>query len=615
MEENAKPVVQHQRRVNPKIHEVIKQEVIKLLDAGLIYPISDSPWVSWFSLWPLRRSITMVKNEENDLTTHEPKKSTIAFRGRISPATFRSQLTHLIKRRLPSPALTGHLPIVACLLGYAMHRARSKDEVNPGSNQVASRLELALLKSVDATYFACGAVLGQRQEAFDILKACHSGPTGGHYGANYTAKKIFDSGLVEAIDSLVPLDEHLATFRGTVNQKESKKTTTEDTGMEKKQMSTIQSQSQSKSKVSHMKKIQLEGLKLPNLKLYYKSKKTSVDEVTLAQALASLKSVKPKVDKVMLQEPKQGTITTTTATTVTTASTRPKAKGLDKGKIKPKIVEPENPIKKKELIRLDEEIASKLQAEFNEEVRLAREKAEKEKEANIVSWYNVQEMIDIDYQMAQQMKAEEQEKLSIEEKSKLFIQLLEARKKHFAVMRAQEKRNKPPTKAQNRNTIGKRFVDIDTILVEGSKVRSEGNEIRVEGISKRAGEELEHESSKKQKLEEDKETTQLQRLIEVVPDKEEVAIDTIPFATKPPKPYQVWKDQQDYRVLDWKLYDSCGVHSLRKQNVHIHMLVEKRYPLTPATIIDMLNRKLRADHWNEMCYLLLKLITKQLKNQ
>ncbi|GJW39808.1 reverse transcriptase domain-containing protein [Tanacetum coccineum] len=45
MEENAKPVVQHQRRVNPKIHEVIKQEVIKLLDAGLIYLISDSPWI------------------------------------------------------------------------------------------------------------------------------------------------------------------------------------------------------------------------------------------------------------------------------------------------------------------------------------------------------------------------------------------------------------------------------------------------------------------------------------------------------------------------------------------------------------------------------------------
>ncbi|GJX48536.1 hypothetical protein Tco_0273726 [Tanacetum coccineum] len=199
---------------------------------------------------------------------------------------------------------------------------------------------------------------------------------------------------------------------------------------------------------------------------------------------------------------------------------------------------------------------------------------------------------------------------------------------------------------------------MDTELVEGSEVRAEA-EIAQESSSKRAGTELEQESIKKQKVDEDKETAELQRLIEVVPDKEEVAIDAIPLATKPPsivdykihkegkKTYyqiiradgsskmylvfshmlksfdredletlwklgdlktmfdphvedQVWRNQQDYRVLDWKLYDSCGVHSLRKQNVHIHMLVEKRYPLTYATITDMLNRKLQADHWNEM---------------
>nr|GEZ26610.1 reverse transcriptase domain-containing protein [Tanacetum cinerariifolium] len=46
MEEDYKLTVQHQRRVNPKIHDVIKKEVEKLLDAGLIYPISDSQWVS-----------------------------------------------------------------------------------------------------------------------------------------------------------------------------------------------------------------------------------------------------------------------------------------------------------------------------------------------------------------------------------------------------------------------------------------------------------------------------------------------------------------------------------------------------------------------------------------
>ncbi|GJS61446.1 hypothetical protein Tco_0656230 [Tanacetum coccineum] len=46
MEDEFKPSVQPQRRVNPNIKEVVKKEVIKLLDVGLIYPISDSPWVS-----------------------------------------------------------------------------------------------------------------------------------------------------------------------------------------------------------------------------------------------------------------------------------------------------------------------------------------------------------------------------------------------------------------------------------------------------------------------------------------------------------------------------------------------------------------------------------------
>nr|GEV60024.1 hypothetical protein [Tanacetum cinerariifolium] len=59
--------VQHQRRVNPKIHEVIKKEVLKLLDAGLIYPISDSPWVSPVHCVPKKGGFTVVENEENEL--------------------------------------------------------------------------------------------------------------------------------------------------------------------------------------------------------------------------------------------------------------------------------------------------------------------------------------------------------------------------------------------------------------------------------------------------------------------------------------------------------------------------------------------------------------------
>ncbi|GJR46332.1 reverse transcriptase domain-containing protein [Tanacetum coccineum] len=67
MEDAFKPTVQHQRRVNPKIHEVIKKEVIKLLDARLIYPISDSPWVSLVHCVPKKGGMTVIENDNNEL--------------------------------------------------------------------------------------------------------------------------------------------------------------------------------------------------------------------------------------------------------------------------------------------------------------------------------------------------------------------------------------------------------------------------------------------------------------------------------------------------------------------------------------------------------------------
>nr|GFB60815.1 reverse transcriptase domain-containing protein [Tanacetum cinerariifolium] len=67
MEDDYKLAVQSQRRVNPKIHDVIKKEVIKLLDAGMIYHISDSPWVSPIHCVPKKGGITVVANENNEL--------------------------------------------------------------------------------------------------------------------------------------------------------------------------------------------------------------------------------------------------------------------------------------------------------------------------------------------------------------------------------------------------------------------------------------------------------------------------------------------------------------------------------------------------------------------
>ncbi|GJU49562.1 hypothetical protein Tco_1219117 [Tanacetum coccineum] len=89
---------------------------------------------------------------------------------------------------------------------------------------------------------------------------------------------------------------------------------------------------------------------------------------------------------------------------------------------------------------MDKEVArnlkAQLQAKLEEEKRISRLKEEKANIALLESWDNTQAMMDADFQLAQQMQTKEQEQLSIEEKSKLFVELLEKRKKHFAALRA-----------------------------------------------------------------------------------------------------------------------------------------------------------------------------------
>ncbi|CAL0334640.1 unnamed protein product [Lupinus luteus] len=67
MEDDYKPVAQPQRRLNPTMKEVVKKEVIKLLDAGMIYPISDSKWVSPVQVVPKKGGMTVIRNENDEL--------------------------------------------------------------------------------------------------------------------------------------------------------------------------------------------------------------------------------------------------------------------------------------------------------------------------------------------------------------------------------------------------------------------------------------------------------------------------------------------------------------------------------------------------------------------
>nr|GEU88467.1 hypothetical protein [Tanacetum cinerariifolium] len=365
-------------------------------------------------------------------------------------------------------------------------------------------------------------------------------------------------------------------------------------------------------------------------------------EITLAQALKALKTLKPKMKGIIFQEPEEP--------------------------VKPK---------KKDQIRLDKEAAKKLQAEFDEEERLVREKAKKEERANIAlieEWDDIQAKIDDDHQ-------------------------------------AEEKRNKPPTKTQQRNIMCTYLKNMEGYTLKDLKLREFDSikemfdrafkrvntfeDFRTELVKekeKRAGEKLVQEITKKQKVEDDKEKVELKQLMETIPDEEEVAIDVIPLAVKSPrivdwkihkegkksyyqivgadeksqmymifsqmlksfdredledlyklvksrygstravesmdyllwsdmkimfKPHvedEVWKLQKGYKVLEWKLYDFCGVHSLMMQSMQIYMLVEKKHPFTPPTLSLMQEKKLIIDYESKIAYQLLKLIKKQLKN-
>ncbi|GJR17988.1 hypothetical protein Tco_0966515 [Tanacetum coccineum] len=286
---------------------------------------------------------------------------------------------------------------------------------------------------------------------------------------------------------------------------------------------------------------------------------TTIDELTLAQTLIEIKAAKPKS-------------VTTVATTTTIVVTRPKARGVV-------VQEPKE-----------------LQAELEEDERLARQK---EEEDNLISWDNTQAMMEADYELAQRLQAEEQGELTIEEISKLFVELMDKRKKHFAKLRTEQIRRKSPTKAQKRNQMCTylknianykhsqlknksfeeiqmlfdntmkwvdSFVPIDSKVVEGSKSQAEGSK-------KRTKVEIESDNSKKQKIDENVEAevddeAEMKKYMEIVPG-DEVAINVIPLATKSPIIVD-WKIIKEGKMGYFQIIRAVG--SSRRYSLMIRML-------------------------------------------
>ncbi|GKB38806.1 hypothetical protein Tco_0883748 [Tanacetum coccineum] len=108
------------------------------------------------------------------------------------------------------------------------------------------------------------------------------------------------------------------------------------------------------------------------------------------------------------------------------------------------MIEPEEPLKRKDQVALDEEMArnlkAQLQAKLIEEEKMAKKKEEEANIALIESWENTQAMMEADRLLAKRLQTSEQEELTDEEKAKLFMEFMERRRKHFATLRSKKQK-------------------------------------------------------------------------------------------------------------------------------------------------------------------------------
>nr|GEV35122.1 putative ribonuclease H-like domain-containing protein [Tanacetum cinerariifolium] len=234
------------------------------------------------------------------------------------------------------------------------------------------------------------------------------------------------------------------------------------------------------------------------------------DEVVVVEKAVADKEV------IDVEEVNAASIVTSAAATTTTAATTPTI-SMDETTLAKALIEINTSRPKAKEIVMQEPsetptptpiVSSQQPSKVKDkEERLASEKNEANN-AVLKQWHDVQAKIKADYELAQRLQEEEQEQLTDDEKARLFMVNM--------------------------------FMDMDTEVVESSK---KTKEIAQEGSSKRAGDELEQEIAKTQRIEDENESTELKRCLEIIPgDGDDVTIDATPLSSK------------SSTIVDYKIY-------------------------------------------------------------
>ncbi|GKB25666.1 hypothetical protein Tco_0865067 [Tanacetum coccineum] len=284
--------------------------------------------------------------------------------------------------------------------------------------------------------------------------------------------------------------------------------------------------------------------------------------------------------------------------------------------------EPKKPVKVKGKyqIEYDVDVAQRLQAELDEEVRLEREREEKASNATLIEeWDSIKARIDVDAQLAKRLQEEEREQISVKERARLLMKFIATRKKFFAAKRAKEQRNKPPTKAEQRKKIriymkhmagykdknfkGKRF---DVIKQMFDKAYKQVNDLVP----------IDTESSRKKEIIKKRAGDNSAVNIESLATKYSIVNWKTHILAEDKMYYQIIRADRItkyYKIFSAMLDDFDRQDVLDLYRITIHMLVEKKYPFTQEMLPRMLSRRLEVDHECEMAFELFRFIKSHYK--
>ncbi|GKE19057.1 hypothetical protein Tco_1426634 [Tanacetum coccineum] len=195
--------------------------------------------------------------------------------------------------------------------------------------------------------------------------------------------------------------------------------------------------------------------------------------------------------------------------------------------------------------------------------------------------------MDADELLAERLQQEEREQFTIEEKSRMLVEMIAERKRFFAAQRAEQIRNKPPTRAQLRNKMVTYLRHMDSEVVKDSRKGKAKGSRKKTVARKRTGEKLDDESVKRQKIEDDAEKEALRAYLDIILGDDD-AVNVESLATKYPivdwKTHALSEDKMYYEIIrgdgstkSYKIFKEMLDDFDRQDVLDLYRLVKERF--------------------------------------